>query len=76
MAKFLIEKAPLLDGQSQKFSEMQRKTVVEKERIYVQDRVIKCLVELCIERCIRPELMENSLDKLVSNIVDLDYINF
>lgn len=55
---------------------MQRKTIVEKERIYVQDRVIKCLVELCIERCIKPEQMQYSLDKLVSNIVDLDYVNF
>ena len=59
MARYLVEKAPRDEsrGSVDEFTEMQRKTKSERKAVQLKEYITKCQVELCILRCLRPDLM-------------------
>jgi hypothetical protein len=78
MARYLIEKAPKDESLESRddFSEMQRKTKPERKALQLKEYIIRCQVELCVLRCLRPDLMQAALHKLVGTMYDFSYLSF
>ena len=75
MARYLIEKAPQV-----------RPVKVEKpaeearlENIYVarkREAACQTLSELCLFRCLRPDLLKHSMERLISLVLNPSYADF
>jgi hypothetical protein len=76
MARFLIEQAPSVEGTIQGFSENQRRTKHEQVAHSTKEYILRCQIELAILRCIRPDLVQSCLHKIVTAVVDFKYANF
>ena len=80
MARYLVERAPILVGTQQQttsnIDSLWRKTAIERALILRKEEAIKGLVELCVLRCIRPDHLIESLDRFVLNVLDVNYIDF
>jgi hypothetical protein len=55
---------------------LRRKTYAERSQIIRRENTVKCLSELCILRCIRPDQLFDSMDRFVLNVLDPDYFDF
>ena len=77
MARYLVEKAPQ-DGiaANEKFTDLERNTKAERKHIQTKDFILRAQTELALARCIRPDLVQKALHKIVSTIYDFNYINF
>ena len=77
MARYLIEKAPQ-DGiaKAEQFTDLERNTKAERKHIQTKEFILRAQVELALARCIRPDLVQKALHKIVSTVYDFGYINF
>ena len=78
MARYLVDKAPMADdfGANDKFTDMQRKTRSERRQVQTREFTLKCQIELCVLRCVRPDLIQQSLHKIVGTVYDFNYLSF
>lgn len=67
MARYLIEQAPNYESDKYKgnFKDMQRMTRQEKHNLLIREKMLRFQVELCLIRCIRPDLMKKCLHQIV-----------
>ena len=55
---------------------MERNTKSERKHIQTKEFILRAQVELALARCIRPDLVQKALHKIVSTIYDFSYVNF
>ena len=55
---------------------MQRKTKTERKAILLKEFLLKCQCELAVQRCVRPDLMQQALHKIVGTVYDFNYLSF
>ena len=78
MARYLVESAPgndAIKGRSN-ISSLRRKTLSERSMITKRERAVKGLAELSILRCIRPDIVMDSMDRFVYNVINPNYFDF
>ena len=78
MARYLVDKAPHQEAyaKTERFTDMQRKTKTERKAIQLREFVLKCQCELAMQRCLRPDLMQQALHKIVGTVYDFNYLSF
>lgn len=78
MARYLIEKAPGAGGigAGEQFTDLERRTKTERKQIQTKEFILRAQVELALARCIRPDLVQQALHKIVSTVYDFSYVNF
>ena len=78
MARYLVERAPMI-GTPQPgdtVDTLWRKTAQERTLILRREQAIKGLCELCVLRCLRPDHLQEGLDRFVATVVDTNYFDF
>jgi len=76
LARYLVESCP---GAAEKKLEQLEDLQTSAQKLFIiQKREAACqsLAELCILRCIRPEMIDKAMDKFVSQVVDPYYNDF
>ena len=79
MARYLVEQAPMIGGARagrSNIGSLQRKTTGERSLITRREKALKGLCELCVLRCVRPDHLGDSMDRLVLNVLDPHYFDF
>ena len=59
-----------------RFTDMQRRTKTERKAIQLREFILKCQCELAVQRCVRPDLMQQALHKIVGTVYDFNYLSF
>jgi hypothetical protein len=80
MARYLVDNAPSTGGNTggirSNINSLRKKTQSERQLILRRESAIKGLSELCILRCIRPDQLNESMDRFILNVLDPNYFDF
>lgn len=73
----MTEETPTLPGVSEhsNIDSLRRKTMTERALIVRRERAVKGLAELCVLRCVRPDLLSEAMSRFVTNLLDPSYVD-
>jgi len=76
LARYLVDSCP---GVPEKKIEQLQDLESREARLYVarkKEAACQSLAELCILKCVRPEVMDQAMERLVSQVIDSQYSDF
>ena len=76
MARYLVEVAPQITTLTQSTMGKLLKDNKNNNTQIKRERALRALSELCVLRCLKPELLSEAMGRLVSIVLDPYYFNF
>ena len=72
----MLEQAPTDQFAHSNINSLRRKTHSERDQIRKKEISVKAFCELCILRCIRPDQLQESMDRYAKVLINQNYIDF